>query len=257
MTHPHLAVETTGAVRTITLDNPARHNAMTPSLWHALADEARDLPEKVRVVVLRGAGPSFSAGIDLALFTPDGLDGEQSIVELARGGPEHITAGIEGFQEGFVAWSRVPAVVIAEVQGHAIGGGFQLALAADLRVVAADARLAMKETSRGIVPDLGGTKRLVDLVGYARALEICATGRVITGQEAERLGIATVVAPPEELGAATQQLVDGLLAAPAAAMRALKPLLQAAVETSLAEQARREREAQVGLLLGLLAAMGG
>src|SRR5512139_2308090 len=140
MTHPHLAVETTGAVRTITLDNPSRHNAMTPSLWHALADEARALPEEVRVVVLRGAGPSFSAGIDLALFTPAGLDGEQSLVELARGGAEHITAGIEGFQEGFVAWSRVPAVVIAEVQGHAIGGGFQLALAADLRVVAADAR---------------------------------------------------------------------------------------------------------------------
>jgi enoyl-CoA hydratase/carnithine racemase len=257
MTHPHLKVETDGAVRTITLDNPARLNAQTPSLWRALADEARSLPEEVRVVVLRGAGPSFSAGIDISLFTLVGVPGEESLVDLARGGAEHIAAGIADFQQGFVTWAEVPAVVIAEVQGHAIGGGFQLALAADLRVVASDAQLSMRETSRGIVPDLGGTKALVDLVGYSRALEICATGRVVTGEEAGRLGIANVVAPPGSLGEATRQLVDGILAAPDAALRALKPLLRSAVGADLREQCRRERETQVGLLLGLVAAAGG
>jgi enoyl-CoA hydratase/carnithine racemase len=257
MTHPHLKVETAGPVRTITLDNPARLNAQTPSLWRALADEARSLPEEVRVVVLRGAGPSFSAGIDISLFTPAGLPGEESVIDLARGDADHLVAGIFEFQQGFVTWAEVPAVVIAEVQGHAIGGGFQLALAADLRVVASDAQLAMRETSRGIVPDLGGTKALVDIVGYSRALEICATGRVVTGEEAGRLGIANVVAPAASLGEATHQLVEGILAAPDAALRALKPLLCSAVGADLGEQCRRERETQVDLLRGLLAAMGG
>lgn len=250
-------VETQGAVRTITLSNPSRLNAQTPSLWRALADEARSLPDHVRVVVLRGAGDSFSAGIDLALFTAEGLPGEESIVELAQGGPERIKEGIAAYQEGFVSWSAAPAIVIAQVQGHAIGGGFQLALAADLRVVADDAKFAMRETSRGIVPDLGGTKALVDLVGFSRALELCATGRVVDAQEAARLGLANVVAPRSELADATTGLVQAVLAAPEAAVRALKPLLRSAVGADLEGQCRREREAQVGLLLGLLGAQGG
>lgn len=257
MTHPHLLVETDGAVRTITLDNPSRLNAQTPSLWRALADEARSLPEDVRVVVLRGSGSSFSAGIDVALFTPDGLPGEESVIDLARGSAEEIEAGIAAYQEGFVSWASVSAIVIAQVHGHAIGGGFQLALAADLRVVADDARLAMRETSHGIVPDLGGTKPLVDLVGYARALEICATGRIVTGEEAGRLGIANVVAPADELDATTGRLVTSLLAAPTAALRALKPLLRAAGDDDLAGQSVRERQTQVHLLKGLVAALGG
>jgi enoyl-CoA hydratase/carnithine racemase len=257
MTHPHLLVETDGAVRTITLNNPSRLNAQTPSLWRALAEEARTVPEEVRVVVLRGAGASFSAGIDVALFTPDGLPGEESVIDLARGDAEEIEAGIAAYQEGFVSWASVPAIVVAQVHGHAIGGGFQLALAADLRVVADDARLAMRETSHGIVPDLGGTKPLVDLVGYARALEICATGRVVTGEEAGRLGIANVVAPPDGLDEATARLVTSLLAAPAAALRALKPLLRAAGDDDLAAQSVRERQTQVHLLQGLVAALGG
>lgn len=257
MTHPHLLVETDGAVRTITLNNPSRLNAQTPSLWRALAEEARSLPDEVRVVVLRGAGPSFSAGIDVALFTADGLPGEESVIDLARGSAEQIEAGIAAYQEGFVSWAAVPAVVIAQVHGHAIGGGFQLALAADLRVVADDAKLAMRETSHGIVPDLGGTKPLVDLVGYSRALEICGTGRIVSGEEAGRLGLANVVAPEAGLEEATGRLVAGLLAAPAAALAALKPLLRAAGDHDLAAQGVRERQTQVHLLKGLVAGLGG
>ncbi len=253
MTHPHLLVETDGPVRTITLNHPDRLNAQTPSLWRALAEEAQSLPEEVRVVVIRGAGTSFSAGIDVSLFTPAGVPGEESLFDLARGGADHITSAVASFQEGFVHWADVPAIVIAEVHGHAIGGGFQLALAADLRVVAEDASFAMRETSHGIVPDLGGTKALVDLVGYARALELCATGRAVSGTEAGRLGIANVVAPAEGLRSATDALVANILAAPDPAVRALKPLLRAAVGSDLAAQCERERDAQVGLLLGMLA----
>jgi enoyl-CoA hydratase/carnithine racemase len=113
----------------------------------------------------------------------------------------------------------------------------------------------MRETSLGIVPDLGGTKPLVDAVGYSRALEICATGRFVSGAEAARIGLANLAVPAGELDAATQQLVDGLLAAPAGALRALKPLLQSAADGgSLLDQTERERAAQVPLLLGMLAA---
>lgn len=254
MRHPHLLVTTDGPVRTITLNHPERRNAQTPTMWRALADEAAGLPHEVRVVVIRGAGVSFSAGIDTALLTPAGLPGELGVVEMAMGGAEAIDEGIASFQSGFTAWAQSHAVVVAAVQGHAIGAGLQLALAADLRVVAEDAQLAMRETSHGIVPDLGGTKPLVDAVGYARALEICATGRFVGGAEAARIGLANVAVPSAELDAATQTLVEGLLAAPPAALRALKPLLRAATEDgALLDQAARERAAQVPLLLGLLA----
>lgn len=256
MTHPHLLAETDGAVRTITLNNPDRLNAQTPSLWAALAEEAERLPVHVRVVVLRGAGASFSAGIDTALFTPRGLPGEQGIVQLAQAGPEAIEQGIADLQRGFTAWARSHAVVVAQVHGYAIGAGLQLALAADLRVVAEDAQLAMRETSHGIVPDLGGTKPLVHAVGYSRALEICATGRLVSGLEAGAIGLATIVAPAAGLEAATRSLVEALLAAPDAALSSLKPLLREAAASSLEEQTRRERAAQVPLLLRRLSPPG-
>jgi enoyl-CoA hydratase/carnithine racemase len=252
MTHPHLRVETDGPVRTITLDHPEKRNAQTPSLWAALADEARSVPEDVRVVVLRGAGDAFSAGIDTAMFTPDGVPGEESVAQLAAGGPEAIQRGIAVYQEGFTAWGECPAVVVAQVHGYAIGAGFQLALAADLRVAALDAWFAMRETSLGLVPDLAGTGPLVHLVGYARALEICATGRRVSAPEAHSIGLVGSLAPASDLDETTGSLWEALLAAPAPALRALKPLLRGAVHGDREAQLGHEREAQAGLLQTML-----
>jgi enoyl-CoA hydratase/carnithine racemase len=256
MTHPHLRVETDGPVRTITLDHPEKRNAQTPSLWAALAEEARSLPEEVRVVVLRGEGDAFSAGIDTAMFTPDGVPGEESMAELAVGGPESIQRAIATYQQGFTAWGECPAVVVAEVHGYAIGAGFQLALAADLRLAALDAWFAMRETSLGLVPDLGGTTPLVHLVGYARALEICATGRRVSAPEALSIGLVGSLAPAADLREATASLVEALLGAPGPAVRALKPLLRGAVDGDRDAQLRREREAQTGLLQAMLGGFG-
>ena len=252
--HPHLRVETDGPVRTITLDHPAKRNAQTPSLWAALAEQARAVPDAVRVVVIAGEGEAFSAGIDTAMFTPQGVPGEESMAELAADGRTSIERAVTAYQEGFTAWARCPAVVVATVQGYAIGAGFQLALAADLRVATPDARFAMRETSLGLVPDLGGTSPLVHLVGYARALEICATGRFVTGEEALALGLVNHLAPADTLEAATRSLVDALLAAPAPALRALKPLLRSAIDTDRESQLAAERTAQSGLLLAMLSA---
>jgi enoyl-CoA hydratase/carnithine racemase len=249
--HPHLRVDRDGAVVTVTLDNATKRNAQTPSLWAALAQVAAGLDERVRVVVLRGEGQSFSAGLDRGMLAPGGLPGEPDMLALAADGPDSATEAIEEFQRGFSLWAQSPAVVVAAVQGHAIGAGCQLALAADLRILADDAQLAMRETSLGLVPDLAGTAPLVALVGPARALEICATGRFVGAAEAVDIGLANVAVPRADLDAATGDLVAALLATPEAALRELKPLLQTAATEPRETQLRREREAQSRLLHGL------
>ena len=254
--HPHLTVARDGAVLTVSLDNAERRNAQTPSLWTALAEVATELDPAVRVVVLRGEGPSFSAGLDRGMLAPGGVPGEVDMVAMASASAEAAAELIEDFQRGFSAWGAVPAVVVAAVQGHAIGAGFQLALAADLRVVADDVQFAMRETSLGLVPDLAGTRPLVAQVGVARALEICATGRFVGAPEAVAIGLANVAVPVEALEATTADLVAALLAAPEAALRELKPLLQSAASGDRATQLRLEREAQGRLLHGLARVFG-
>jgi enoyl-CoA hydratase/carnithine racemase len=246
--HPHLALTRDGAVLTVTLDHPARRNAQTPTLWTALADLAASVGEDVRVVVLRAEGPSFSAGLDRAMLAPGGLPGEPDVLATAASGEGAAEAMIEDFQAGFARWRTVRAVVVAAVQGHAVGAGFQLALAADLRIVADDVQLAMRETSLGLVPDLAGTGPLVELVGYARALEICATGRAVGAAEAVAVGLANVAVPATELAATTDDLVAALLATPPAALRELKPLLAGARGAPADDQLRAERAAQARLL---------
>ena len=161
-------------------------------MWRGLAAVRHCLQEGTRVVVVRGDGPSFSAGIDLRLFTPEGVPGEDGIPPLTGPGFEDWIAAC---QEGFT-WLHDPGIVtVAAVRGHAIGAGFQLALACDLRVLADDAQLCMKEAALGLVPDLAGTKPLVDLVGPARALELCLTARTVRAAEAGRIGLAELVVP--------------------------------------------------------------
>ena len=255
--HPHLRVTREEAVLTVTLSSPERRNAQTPSLWLALADIARGLESDVRVVVIRADGPSFSAGLDLRVLSPSGVEGEVSILESAAESAEAMTEVIAPFQQGFAAWADTHAVVVAAVQGHAIGAGFQLALAADLRVVADDVQLVMRETSLGLVPDLGGTGPLVGLVGYSKALELCATGRAVGAAEAVASGLAAVAVPAEELDATTGDLVAAILSAPEPALRELKPLLRAALYSGRDAQLRLEREAQGRLLHALAASRPG
>lgn len=249
MPHPHLRVDRDGPVVTVTLTDPDTRNAQTPSLWRALAEVGESLADDVRVVVLRGQGASFSAGLHRQMLAPGGIPGEADILGLAAS--DDLDAVIAQFQSGFSVWRSVPAVVVAVVQGHAVGAGLQLALAADLRLLADDAQLCMREVQLGLIPDLGGTRPLVHLVGYARALELCATARFVGASEASQLGLATAVVPRADLDAAAQDLVAALLATPPAALRALKPLLANAIHASSEEQLGAERAAQAGLLRGL------
>ena len=149
-----------------------------------------------------------------------------------------------------------PFVSIAAVQGHAVGAGFQLALACDLRVITPDAKFSMREPALGLVPDLGGTQPLVQLVGYSRALEICATSRWVEAEEARELGLANIVVPAEELAATVKDLSEALLAPLPAAVRETKALLLGAADRPYEEQLQAEREAQTRRLKELLAAFG-
>ncbi|MEV6984836.1 enoyl-CoA hydratase/isomerase family protein [Sphaerisporangium sp. NPDC051017] len=246
--------EVDGEIATITLDRPDKRNAQTFATWSALARIGSTLPGHVRVVVVRGEGPSFSAGIDLRMLTPEGVPGQGSFASVAALDSEAFERRIQGAQQGFL-WLRRPDIVsIAAVQGHAIGAGFQLALSCDLRILADDARFCMKEPALGLVPDLTGTKPLVDLVGVARAVEICLTARVVEAGEALRLGLAEQVVPREELEAATAKLASALLATDRAAAAATKRLLRDAPGRSLEEQAAAERAEQVARVRALFAA---
>ncbi len=202
------------------------------------------LPGTVRMLVVRGEGPSFSAGLDRAMFTPEGLDGMPSVHQLARAGHEEASAEIAGYQHGLGVFARPGLVSLALVQGHAIGAGFQLALACDVRIAAEDAQFSMAEVTLGLVPDLGGTKRLVELVGYSRAAEICLTGRRVDAAEALRIGLVSSVVGAAELAEAGERFVSSILERPVTAVTEIKALLLAAADRTQSEQERAEREAQ-------------
>jgi enoyl-CoA hydratase/carnithine racemase len=237
-------VDRDGPVATVVLDRPDRLNAQTPHTWAALREAGRTLPADIRVVVVRGEGRAFSAGLDKAAFAPGGIPGTVSLPEIAAM-PEHEgDATIAGYQQAF-SWLRRPDLIsVAAVQGHAVGAGFQLSLACDVRIAAEDAQFSMAEVTLGLVPDLGGTKRLVELVGYSRAAEICLTGRRVDAAEALRIGLVSSVVAPGELAEAGERFVSRILEQPATAVTEIKALLLAAADRSQAEQERAEREAQ-------------
>jgi enoyl-CoA hydratase/carnithine racemase len=240
-----------GAVLTVTLDRPDQLNAQTPATWEALAATGASLDDEVRVVVVRGTGRAFSAGLDRSLFSPQpGVAG--GLGDLGRLPAEEAQERIRAYQGGF-RWLRQPGIVsVAAVQGHAIGAGAQLALACDLRVFTEDALLRLPEATLGLVPDLTGTSTLVELVGYSRALEMCLTGRAVGAAEARAIGLANVVVPAAELDATVADLTAALVAPPVAASRATAALVRSAVRNDPEAQDAAERAAQVRRLRDLV-----
>ena len=240
-----------GPVLTVTLDRAEQLNAQTPETWHALAETGATLPDEVRVVLVRGAGRAFSAGLDRSLFAtdPDLPGGLGALLAL---GDDGARERIRGYQDGF-RWLRTPGIVsVAVVQGHAIGAGAQLALACDLRVCGTEATFSLPEARLGLVPDLTGTSTLVQAVGYSRALEMCLTGRKVGAAEALASGLATVVVPTEELEDAVATLVAGIVGPDVRASRETAALVRAAAATDTDAQDAAERAAQVRRLHALV-----
>jgi enoyl-CoA hydratase/carnithine racemase len=189
------------------------------------------------------------------MLTSEGVPGEESLLTLTTHSGEVIDEFIQRAQAAFTWWRRVPAITVALVQGHAIGAGFQLALACDFMIVAEDVKLAMRETSLGLVPDLAGTGPLVERVGYSRALEICASGRFVEAAEAVRVGIALDVVPIDRWDGHVNALLAPMLAAMPGAVGELKALLNGAASNG--DQTARERAAQMRRLAELSLLLGG
>lgn len=251
-----LRLDVDGPVATITLDRPEVRNAQTPTMWRTLAAIGEELGDETRVVVLRGAGQTFSAGLDRSLLAPGGGDGAESVGDLFAMDDAGMSDTIDAYQRGFTFLRDPRWISVAAVQGYAVGAGFQLALACDLRVVADDAQFCMKESALGLVPDLTGTQPLVELVGYSRALEICVTARMVGAPEAVATGLALTSVPASELDTTVANLVGALTVPMVGAVRETKALLQGAADRSLDEQRLLERQAQVRRFRELAPLMG-
>jgi enoyl-CoA hydratase/carnithine racemase len=229
----------------VILSNPSRLNAMTEETWQALAQAGREISNDVRVAVIRAEGRAFSAGLDRKVFAGQA---KPDLVSMLAGTDDEIQEAIKGFQDAFTCWRKSEAITIAAVQGDAIGAGFQLALACDFRIAAHDARFSLRETSLGLVPDLAGTKPLVELVGFSKALEIALTGEPINAATALEIGLVNSVVPVGELKEAVDVFVARLLALPEASVKATKRLIVGAMNRDFEAQDEAERQEQSKLL---------
>lgn len=210
---------TPGDVATITLDRPAKLNALTPEMLDALGDAVATVRgSTARVVVLRGAGEkAFCVGADINRFAP------LTAVQMWR---DWTATGHRVFD----ALAGLHQPTVAVLHGATFGGGLELALACDFRVVAAEARLGLPEVGLGTVPGWGGTERLTELVGRARAKEVVLSRRFLDGELAHAWGVANTVAARADLQATVDELVTRLLGGAPVAVAIAKQLIDAAAD---------------------------
>lgn len=236
-------------VADVRLARPEKRNAIDWAMFNALIDTGEALrgEPSVRAVVLSGEGRSFCAGLDVAVF--------ESLVGESAAGAAPAGAGALGHRDGEMAsvaqhavttWSTLPVPVIAAVHGHALGGGLQLALGADIRIVAPDAQLSVLEIRWGLIPDMTGTQVLPGLVGRDVAKELTFTGRTVSGEEALRIGLATRLSETPRQDALVLALEIAQRCP--SAVRAAKALLDLAGRVSFEEGLLAEQRAQRQLI---------
>lgn len=220
-------------------------NAVDPRMFEALVETARDLADDrtVRVVVISGEGRGFCSGLDMASMQALAGSRDANAERPARPLFERSAASPANHaQQAAWLWHAMPAPVIAAVHGVAYGAGFQIALGADIRFVAPDARLSIRESYWGLIPDMAGSQLLRGLVRPDVAKELTYTARIISGEEAHRLGIAThVTNTPYE---SAMELAREIANVSPDAVRAAKRLLNEAPLVSTAQGLQREEELQ-------------
>jgi enoyl-CoA hydratase/carnithine racemase len=222
-------------VATIELARPEKRNALNAQSFAELGDAAEKAAAHsgIRVVVVKAQGPSFCAGIDIALLG-----------QLAGTRGARFRTFVRTAQRPFLTLAQMDKPTVAAVQGHAVGAGFQLALACDLRVAADDASFGMLEVRFGIIPDLGGPHRLPRLVGPAMAKEIIWTGRTVEAEEAQRIGLVNRTVVPESLHKEAETFARDLAAAPPLPVSLTKAIVNRTFETTLEADLERQGQAQ-------------
>ncbi len=240
-------------VADVRLNRAEKMNALDQAMFRGLCEVGEELRHRkdLRAVVLSGEGRSFCAGLDLGSFQAMAGEGGAAGVLPLGGSPDdpsrladRITH--QGQQAAWI-WQEIPVPVIAAVHGVALGGGCQVALGADLRFCTADARFSVLEIRWGLIPDMTGTFTLSRLVGFDRAMELTLTGRMIEGEEAVRIGLATRVC--EDPRAEALALAEEIANKSPDAIRAAKRLLNGVAQRSVAEAFRAERQ-EIAALIG-------
>src|SRR5688500_2329600 len=200
MPFAHLTLDVDGRIATLTVNRPDKLNALNDALMTELGQAIDEIIRRddIAGVILTGAGRAFVAGADIS--------------ELATQGPIGAKQRALAGQAVFTRFSRSPKPVIAAVNGFALGGGCELAMACHIRLASEHAKFGQPEVKLGIVPGYGGTQRLPRLVGKGRALQLLLTGEIIDAAEAVRIGLANSVHPAAELMSAARKLLSVILA---------------------------------------------
>jgi len=240
-----VSVACADGIAEVLLDRPEKLNALDPAMFEALIEAGERLSRRkdFRAVVLHGAGRGFSAGLDM-----------QSFASMAAGRRDSLLADLvqrthgeaNAPQRAALVWRDLPVPVIAAIHGVAVGGGFQIALGADLRYVAPDARLSILEIKWGLVPDMGGIALMREFARADVVRELAFTGREFSGAEAAAYGFATAVhADPL---AAARETARAIASRSPDAVRALKRLLNASADLDAASILLAESKEQAALI---------
>lgn len=229
-----VTTEDRGPVRHVVLNRPEKRNAMNQALLTELREALRAARDEAAVhcVILRGEGPVFSAGVDLAELAS--FAQEPSVLRPFRG----------VFLDCANLCEEMPKPVICQIHHTCVGGALEVALGCDLRIAAEGSRFGLPEVRFGIIPDVGGSTRLPAVVGLGRAKELIMTGATIDAAEAHRIGLVNRVVPAAELEAATQALVDELLANSHIAVGRAKRVMDASARPALAQTLEMEVSVQ-------------
>ncbi|GAA0479539.1 enoyl-CoA hydratase [Actinoplanes capillaceus] len=227
-------LEVADGIGTIRLERPPV-NALNTQVQEELrvAAQAAAGDDEVRAVVVHGAGKHFAAGADITEFTT--VTYQEMVVRAGA------------LSSAFDAIAQIPKPVVAAVTGYALGGGCELALACDWRVIAEDAKLGQPEIKLGIIPGAGGTQRLARLIGPARAKDLIFSGRMVDSDEALRIGLADRVVPADQVYAAAVDLVRQYTTGPALALRAAKQAVDGGLSVDLAAGLALESHLFAGL----------
>lgn len=233
MAYSNLLIERDAAITTIILNRPQALNALSPDLVRefrsALSEVARD--PGCKVLIVKGAGRAFSAGVDLKAMNETLIDGKFTAGQILQDGKE-ISDLLRS----------MPQVAIAQVHGHCYTGAMEFMLFFDLIVAAEDAQIGDTHAKWGILPKWGMSQRLPRLVGVLKAKELSFTCRPVSGKEAERIGLVNRAVPLEELDKAVLELAQQILQNSAQTIAAMKHLYNSGMDTTLAEGMRIESE---------------
>ncbi|MCK9896674.1 enoyl-CoA hydratase/isomerase family protein [Frankia sp. AgB32] len=223
-----------GGVGTIRLDRPPM-NALNAEVAAGLREAAvrATTDPAIRSVVLYGGEKVFAAGADIKEMAP---------MDFAE-----ATAWVRDLSSTFELIARIPKPVIAAVTGYALGGGLELALCADVRVLARNAKVGQPESLLGVIPGAGGTQRLPRLIGPSRAKDLVFSGRQVRADEAERIGLVDVVVPAEQTYERATEIARSYAAGPAMALAAAKQAIDDGAEVGLSEALRLEAALFAGL----------